>query len=68
MTEPRKPRTFVSELRIQIEMIDERITELFNQGDYDIGGNKIKPADWKEYLALKQRRNTIRNKIINHDP
>lgn len=62
------PRTFISELRTQLEVIDSELTKILNRGTWDVWGPKVRPADAPEYKRLSERRKVIVKRIIEHDP
>lgn len=63
MSEPRRP--YISELRTQIEMIDDALRELDETVICDAFGPKYTPKQKKERRALLTRRYEIRKQIIS---
>lgn len=62
---PIKRHTFISELRVQIEMIDDAILEITNRGFEDVWGKHVRVEDRTQYAKLQARRKEIRAKIID---
>lgn len=68
MNEPRRERVYLSELKIQIEVIDRRIAELEDQASGGALDPRFRRKDKEEAAALLKRRREIENKIINYEP
>lgn len=62
------PRLYVSELKIQIEMIDARLHELEGKATGGAMDPRYLPEDAAEVKRLIARRKEIQNRIINYEP
>lgn len=68
MNEPKPLRMFVSELKIQLDVIDQELTDIRNRGTTDAWGTKIRGEEMTRYEQLNKRRRQIVNRIIEHEP
>ncbi len=61
-------RLFLKEIKLQLDLTNERITELKDRGVTDAFGTRIRPKDREEYRKLQARRRALRNQIIHFNP
>lgn len=62
-----EPKVYISELKVQLEVIDDELRKIRNRGYSDVWGIKIRAEDKPEFDALLARRRVIVKRIINHD-
>lgn len=61
-------KLYLSELKMQLDIIEQEIAEIIHRGFTDCWGTKIKACDKTEYKALVARRREIRRQIIHYKP
>ena len=60
-------RLFLKELKLQLDLVNERITEIKDRGHSDAFGTTIRPKDLPEYKILMARRKDLRKRIIHFE-
>lgn len=63
------PRTFISELKVQLDVIDSEIVKAEERCHRNRMGIPTAPQkEWDRLASLRARRRIIVDKIIEHDP
>jgi len=61
-------KLFLKELKLQLDLVNEHITEIKERGKTDAFGTTIRKKDLEEYKALCARRRQLRKQIIDFQP
>ncbi len=60
-------KLFLKELKLQLDLVNEHLSEIRERGKTDAMGTTIRPKDREEYQRLMARRRDLRRRIIDFE-